>query len=86
MYYSEFEMIIKEIMAMDADVFTFEAARFDLSILNALKANSFRMETGTGAYDIISPHTGKHCYLGDFMSVSVTSHIRLSGYYIGGNL
>ncbi len=55
MCYSEFETIIKEIMALDADVFTFEAARSDLSILDALKASSFRMETGPGVYDIHSP-------------------------------
>jgi 5-methyltetrahydropteroyltriglutamate--homocysteine methyltransferase len=55
MCYSEFETIIKEIMALDADVFTFEAARSDLSILDALKASSFLMETGPGVYDIHSP-------------------------------
>ncbi len=55
MCYSEFEAIIKEIAGLDADVFTFEAARSDLSILDALKSNGFPMETGPGVYDIHSP-------------------------------
>lgn len=55
MCYSEFTEIIKAIEALDADVFTFEAARSDLSILVALKESGFRMETGPGVYDIHSP-------------------------------
>jgi 5-methyltetrahydropteroyltriglutamate--homocysteine methyltransferase len=57
MCYSEFEAIIKEIAALDADVFTFEATRSDLSILDALNASSFQMDTGPGVYDIHSPRT-----------------------------
>jgi 5-methyltetrahydropteroyltriglutamate--homocysteine methyltransferase len=55
MCYSEFKEILEEIEALDADVFTFEAARSDLSILDALNANGFRMQTGPGVYDIHSP-------------------------------
>ncbi len=55
MCYSEFETIIQKIAALDADVFTFESARSDLSILDALKTSSFWMETGPGVYDIHSP-------------------------------
>jgi 5-methyltetrahydropteroyltriglutamate--homocysteine methyltransferase len=55
MCYSEFAGIIPEIEALDADVFTFEAARSDLSILDALNASGFRMGTGPGVYDIHSP-------------------------------
>ncbi len=55
MCYSEFAAIIEAIMALDADVFTFEAARSDLSILDALNACGFPMETGPGVYDIHSP-------------------------------
>jgi 5-methyltetrahydropteroyltriglutamate--homocysteine S-methyltransferase len=55
MCYSEFEAIIKEIMALDADVFTFEAARSDLALLNALNESSFQMGAGPGIYDIHSP-------------------------------
>lgn len=55
MCYSEFEDIIPEIDAMDADVITFEASRSKLTILDALKANHFETETGPGVYDIHSP-------------------------------
>ncbi|MHB8065320.1 MAG: 5-methyltetrahydropteroyltriglutamate--homocysteine S-methyltransferase, partial [Ruminiclostridium sp.] len=55
MCYSEFGDIIKEIDDMDADVITFEAARADLSIIDALVANNFRTEVGPGVYDIHSP-------------------------------
>jgi 5-methyltetrahydropteroyltriglutamate--homocysteine methyltransferase len=54
MCYSEFKEIIKEIEALDADVFTFEAARSDLSLLVTLNASGFRMQTGPGVYDIHS--------------------------------
>lgn len=55
MCYSEFGDIIKEIDGMDADVITFEAARADLSIIDALAAGGFRTEVGPGVYDIHSP-------------------------------
>lgn len=55
MCYSEFTDIIPAIDDMDADVITFEASRSDLRILDALKENHFRTETGPGVYDIHSP-------------------------------
>lgn len=55
MCYSEFEDIIADIDAMDADVISFEASRSDLSILSALKRNNFRTQVGPGVYDIHSP-------------------------------
>ena len=55
MCYSEFNDIIKQIDAMDADVITFEASRSDLTILDALAANGFRTDVGPGVYDIHSP-------------------------------
>ena len=54
MCYSEFNDIIRDIDAMDADVITFEASRADLKILDALKAADFRTEVGPGVYDIHS--------------------------------
>ncbi|MCR5125900.1 MAG: 5-methyltetrahydropteroyltriglutamate--homocysteine S-methyltransferase [Treponema sp.] len=54
MCYSEFNDIIKEIDAMDADVITFEASRADLKILDCLKEADFRTEVGPGVYDIHS--------------------------------
>ncbi len=59
MCYSEFEDIIPEIDAMDADVITFEASRSKLAILDSLKANHFETETGPGVYDIHSPRIPK---------------------------
>ncbi len=55
MCYSEFEDIIADIDAMDADVITFEASRSKLSILDSLKENNFETEVGPGVYDIHSP-------------------------------
>ena len=55
MCYSEFEDIIQEIDAMDADVISFEAARSNLSIVDALKSARFKTEVGPGVYDIHSP-------------------------------
>lgn len=55
MCYSEFNDIIRDIDAMDADVITFEASRADLKILDALKEANFRTEVGPGVYDIHSP-------------------------------
>ncbi|MBO8157958.1 5-methyltetrahydropteroyltriglutamate--homocysteine S-methyltransferase [Thermosyntropha sp.] len=59
MCYSEFADIIKEIEAMDADVYSFEAARSDLSLLDVLKENRFCREIGLGVYDIHSPRIPK---------------------------
>jgi len=55
MCYSEFEDIIPEIDAMDADVITFEASRSKLTILDSLVQNKFETEVGPGVYDIHSP-------------------------------
>lgn len=55
MCYSEFDDIIKDIDAMDADVITFEASRSKLEILDALKEAGFETESGPGVYDIHSP-------------------------------
>lgn len=55
MCYSEFEDIIPEIDAMDADVITFEASRSKLTILDSLSEHQFETEVGPGVYDIHSP-------------------------------
>ncbi len=55
MCYSEFEDIIPEIDAMDADVISFEASRSSLTILDALQEHGFETEVGPGVYDIHSP-------------------------------
>ena len=55
MCYSEFNDIIRDIDAMDADVISFEASRGDLVVLDAIHDAHFETEAGPGVYDIHSP-------------------------------
>ena len=55
MCYSEFNDIIRDIDAMDADVISFEASRGDLVVLDAIHDARFETEAGPGVYDIHSP-------------------------------
>lgn len=55
MCYSEFNDIIRDIDAMDADVISFEASRGDLVVLDAIHNANFETEAGPGVYDIHSP-------------------------------
>ena len=55
MCYSEFNDIIRDIDAMDADVISFEASRGDLVVLDAIHDADFATEAGPGVYDIHSP-------------------------------
>ncbi|MDF2815958.1 MAG: 5-methyltetrahydropteroyltriglutamate--homocysteine S-methyltransferase, partial [Paenibacillus sp.] len=55
MCYSQFNDILRDIDAMDADVITFEASRSDLAIIDAINECGFRTEVGPGVYDIHSP-------------------------------
>ncbi|BDR54722.1 5-methyltetrahydropteroyltriglutamate--homocysteine methyltransferase [Bombiscardovia apis] len=55
MCYSEFNDIIEDIDAMDADVISFEASRSDLTVLDAIEKAHFATEAGPGVYDIHSP-------------------------------
>lgn len=55
MCYSEFNDIIRDIDAMDADVISFEASRGDLVVLYAIHNANFETEAGPGVYDIHSP-------------------------------
>ncbi|PAU68625.1 5-methyltetrahydropteroyltriglutamate-- homocyste ine methyltransferase [Bifidobacterium italicum] len=55
MCYSEFNDIIRDIDAMDADVISFEASRGDLVVLDAIDDADFETEAGPGVYDIHSP-------------------------------
>ncbi|WP_019261103.1 5-methyltetrahydropteroyltriglutamate--homocysteine S-methyltransferase [Gardnerella greenwoodii] len=55
MCYSEFNDIIRDIDAMDADVISFEASRGDLVVLDAIHDVRFETEAGPGVYDIHSP-------------------------------
>lgn len=55
MCYSEFNDIIRDIDALDADVISFEASRADLVVLDAIAESHFETESGPGVYDIHSP-------------------------------
>lgn len=55
MCYSEFEDIIKDIEAMDADVISFEASRSNLASVDAIEKSHFKIAVRPGVYDIHSP-------------------------------
>jgi 5-methyltetrahydropteroyltriglutamate--homocysteine methyltransferase len=55
MCYSDFAGIIDHIARLDADVISIEAARSDMSLLDAFTGRGFPGEIGPGVYDIHSP-------------------------------
>lgn len=55
MCYSDFDDIIEDIEAMDADVISIENARSDNSLLEIFKERGYAGEIGPGIYDIHSP-------------------------------
>lgn len=55
MCYSEFNDILPEIAAMDADVITIETSRSDMELLRGFGEFAYPNEIGPGVYDIHSP-------------------------------
>ena len=55
MCYSEFNDILPEIAAMDADVITIETSRSDMALLRGFGDFAYPNEIGPGVYDIHSP-------------------------------
>jgi len=55
MCYSEFNDMIEEIAAMDADVITIECSRSQMELLDAFTEFNYPNEIGPGVYDIHSP-------------------------------
>jgi len=55
MCYSEFNDILPEIAAMDADVITIETSRSDMELLRGFGHFAYPNEIGPGVYDIHSP-------------------------------
>ncbi|WP_213956419.1 5-methyltetrahydropteroyltriglutamate--homocysteine S-methyltransferase [Variovorax sp. dw_954] len=55
MCYSEFNAILPEIAAMDADVITIETSRSDMELLRGFGDFKYPNEIGPGVYDIHSP-------------------------------
>jgi len=59
MCYSEFNDIIGDIAAMDADVITIETSRSNMELLEAFVGFKYPAEIGPGVYDIHSPRVPK---------------------------
>jgi len=59
MCYSEFNDIIQNIAAMDADVITIETSRSQMELLDAFANFKYPNEIGPGVYDIHSPRVPK---------------------------
>jgi 5-methyltetrahydropteroyltriglutamate--homocysteine methyltransferase len=55
MCYSEFNLIIDAIGAMDADVISIETSRSKMELLDAFESYKYPNEIGPGVYDIHSP-------------------------------
>jgi 5-methyltetrahydropteroyltriglutamate--homocysteine methyltransferase len=55
MCYAEFNDILPQIAAMDADVITIETSRSDMELLNGFGQFRYPNEIGPGVYDIHSP-------------------------------
>lgn len=55
MCYSEFNEIVDQIAAMDADAISIEASRSDMELLRAFRDFAYPNEIGPGVYDIHSP-------------------------------
>jgi 5-methyltetrahydropteroyltriglutamate--homocysteine methyltransferase len=55
MCYAEFNDILPQIAAMDADVITLESSRSDMELLTGLGQFQYQNEIGPGVYDIHSP-------------------------------
>src|SRR5690606_18934490 len=53
--YSEFNDIIQDIAAMDADVITIECSRSQMELLDVFGEFKYPNEIGPGVYDIHSP-------------------------------
>ena len=55
MYYAQFNGILPQIAAMDADVITIETSRSDIDLLTGFGQFAYQNEIGPGVYDIHSP-------------------------------
>ncbi len=55
MCYSEFNDIIEQVAALDADVITIETARSAMELLEAFESFAYPNEIGPGVYDVHSP-------------------------------
>jgi 5-methyltetrahydropteroyltriglutamate--homocysteine methyltransferase len=72
MCYSEFNDIIEQIAAMDADVITIETSRSQMELLEAFAEFKYPNEIGPGVYDIHSPRVPGIEEMVDLLEKAVT--------------
>jgi len=70
MCYSEFNAILADIAAMDADVISIEAARSKVELLDALSTKAYPNEIGPGVYDIHSPRVPSAGEMADLLQAA----------------
>ena len=74
MCYSDFNDIMEDILAMDADVITIETSRSDMELLEAFENFDYQNDIGPGVYDIHSPNIPSVESISDLM-VKALEHI-----------
>jgi len=67
MCYSEFNDIIENIAAMDADVITIECSRSQMELLDVFSKFKYPNEIGPGVYDIHSPRVPSRSEIADLL-------------------
>jgi 5-methyltetrahydropteroyltriglutamate--homocysteine methyltransferase len=72
MCYSEFNDILPEIAAMDADVITIETSRSDMELLRGFGEFSYPNEIGPGVYDIHSPRVPSQAEMARLLAKAAT--------------
>ncbi|MEH8165246.1 5-methyltetrahydropteroyltriglutamate--homocysteine S-methyltransferase [Aeromonas allosaccharophila] len=63
MCYSDFNLIIEAVAALDADVITIETSRSQMQLLEAFERFNYPNEIGPGVYDIHSPNVPSQSWI-----------------------
>nr|WP_321980465.1 5-methyltetrahydropteroyltriglutamate--homocysteine S-methyltransferase [uncultured Cohaesibacter sp.] len=82
MCYSEFNDIIDEIIAMDADVISIESSRSKMELLDGFSDRKYPNEIGPGVYDIHSPRIPAREEIEELLSMALE---RLDGHQLWVN-
>ena len=67
MCYSDFNLIIEAVAALDADVITIETSRSQMQLLEAFERFNYPNEIGPGVYDIHSPNVPSQGWIEDLI-------------------
>ncbi len=70
MCYSEFNDIMPQVAAMDADVISIETSRSKMELLDVFKTQKYPNEIGPGVYDIHSPRVPEVSEMTELMSLA----------------